>query len=197
MPRYQVKFYDGAYRRRQDGANADKAVVFVAQHLNAADDPSANYTLAIVPADAKADGPAYRLARQYAELCSRTFGAPLYGGDGVKRGGFDGRGDGQLDRCRMPAVLLEPLFVSNPEQAAIVRGGPGRQVLAEILADAIAETFPDGGLVAFSVGHAGKPAPHENDRGANVYAADGDEPLSEADVAADVLRRAQGVLEAL
>ena len=88
----------------------------------------------------------------------------------------------------MPAVLLEPLFASNPQQAEIIRSKSGQAVLAQILAESIRRFFPKGGLVAFSVGHKYKTSA-PNDRGAPL-AGGGDE----ADFAEKVLEKAAQIL---
>jgi N-acetylmuramoyl-L-alanine amidase len=53
----------------------------------------------------------------------------------------------------MPAILVEPLFARNPQHAESICSDAGQQRLAQILADSIRRCFPNGGRVAFSVGH--------------------------------------------
>jgi len=62
----------------------------------------------------------------------------------------------------MPAILLEPCFVSNPTEATMVRSTAGLVALASALVETIKRQFPNGGLIAFSVGHKGKESsPHD------------------------------------
>jgi hypothetical protein len=191
MSTYRVNFYTGAYRDRQQQANEDRAVCFVAHHLNAADDPSADYTLCVVGLNA---GPISRAwAQSYTAEVAGAFGVRQWGDDGVCVGGMNGRGNSQIYYTRMPAILPEPLFCSNPEHAAIIRSETGRQRLAEILAASIRQFFPDGGLVAFSIGHRGKP--NSNDAGALIFAQPGEPVMYEADATEDILRRAANLLK--
>ncbi len=189
---YRVKFYEGTYRERQTKANADGAVLFVAHHLNSAH-PQANYVLCNVASNASDRSKA--IAAYYVRQVAAAFGLPHWGSDGVCVGGMGGRGDSQLRLARCPAILPEPLFVSNPESAAIVRTEHGRQALAECLADTIRHYVPVGWLIAFSVGHAGNPA-NPGDRGAVVFAKPNEAPMSEADAVEDILMRAKDLLEA-
>ena len=87
-----------------------------------------------------------------------------------------------------PAVLLEPLFASHPQQAEAIRSEAGQAALARILAESIRRFFPDGGLIAFSVGHKYKTS-SPNDRG--VALAGGG---TEADHAEKVLQKAAQLL---
>ena len=182
---YTVKFYKGEYLERQLAANADKAVAYVEHHFNSAG-PTANYALVVVGSNASQTS--VNWGSWYAKAVAQQFGSRVYQQDGVSRGGLDGRGDGNVKHTTMPAVLLEPLFVSNPQQAEIVRSASGQAALARILAESIRRFFPLGGLIAFSVGHKYKTS-RPNDRGA-ALAGGG----SEADYAEKVLEQAAALL---
>jgi hypothetical protein len=106
-------------------------------------------------------------------------------------GGFNGRGDANLRLTDMPAILLEPLFASNPQHAEWIRNQSGQARLARILSESIQRFFPNGGLIGFSVGHKYKTSA-PNDRGAAVVGGG-----SEADFAEQVLEKAQALLEAV
>lgn len=182
---YTVKFYKGEYPDRQRAANADKAVAYVEHHFNSAG-PTANYALVVVGSNASQTS--VNWGSWYAKAVAEQFGTKVYRPDGVARGGLDGRGDGNVKHTNMPAVLLEPLFVSNPQQAEIVRSASGQAALARILAESIRRFFPQGGLIAFSVGHKYKTS-RPNDRGA-ALAGGG----TEADHAELVLQQAAALL---
>jgi len=139
-PKYRVNFYSGYYRVRQQDANDDGAVCFVAHHFNAVASAKPEYVLCNVGSNASSKSIAW--ARDYAKLVGQAFGYPLFNNDGICIGGMGGRGDSQLRYTRMPAILPEPLFCSNPEHAAILRSDHGRQALAEILVDSIRMHFP-------------------------------------------------------
>jgi N-acetylmuramoyl-L-alanine amidase len=182
--KYKIKFYKGEYITRQRAANADKAIVYVEHHFNAGS-PTADYACVVVGSNAGKTSREF--GQSYAKSVSNVFGCKIGGANGLLIGGFNGRGDGNVKYTNMPAVLLEPLFCSNPKRAEQIRSEDGRQKLAEILADCIKHFFPNGGLIAFSVGHKYKTS-KPNDRGAAVTGGG-----TEADYAEDVLRRA-GVL---
>jgi len=50
----------------------------------------------------------------------------------------------------MPAILLEPLFTSNPQHAEWLRSETGQIRLAQIICDSIQRFFQTGGLIGFS-----------------------------------------------
>jgi N-acetylmuramoyl-L-alanine amidase len=183
---YQVKFYKGDYLQRQQAANADKAVAYVEQHFNSSASPTPNYAVVIVGSNASSTSRNW--GRWYAKAVAEQFGCRVGGDGGILVGGFDGRGDGNVKHTRMPAALLEPLFASNPQQADAIRSEAGQAALARILAESIRRFFPDGGLVAFSVGHKYKTS-NPNDRGA-ALAGGG----TEADHAEKVLKKAARLL---
>lgn len=181
---YTVRFYTGDYIVRQRKANADKAVAYVEQHFNSSTDPDARYALAVVGSNASTTSRAW--GRWYSKRVAEEFGIP---DKGILIGGYNGRGDGNIRHTNMPAILLEPLFASNPEHARIIRSPEGQKRLAQILADSIRAFFPKGGLIAFSVGHKGRTS-KPNDRGAAVHGGG-----AEADYAEPVLKMAAAMLE--
>ncbi len=183
---YTVKFYKGDYRARQQAANADDAIAYVEHHFNSSGSSQANYAVVVVGSNASQTSRNW--GRWYAKAIADQFGIGIGGDQGILVGGWSGRGDGNVKHTEMPAVLLEPLFASNPQQAEIIRSKSGQAVLAQILAESIRRFFPKGGLVAFSVGHKYKTSA-PNDRGAPL-AGGGDE----ADFAEKVLEKAAQIL---
>lgn len=188
--KFQVKFYKGDYAARQKAANRDNAVLYIEQHFNGGS-ATASYALANVGTNAGAKSKA--VARDYvAEICA-TFGVKPANNDfaceGVSVGGYKGRGNSNLILTNMPAVLLEPLFATNPQYAEIIRSEDGQMSLALCLADTVKKHFPNGGLIAFSVGHRYKTT-SPKDEGV---------PLSgggtEAEYAEKVLLKAKEILE--
>ena len=185
---YQVRFYKGDYVDRQRAANRDKCVAYVEHHFNSAAGTAGNYAAVIVGSNAS--NTSKNWARWYAHAVASSFGIGMAQPDGVVVGGFSGRGDGNVKFTRMPAVLLEPLFANNPVHAQWIRSEEGQARLAQILSDSIERCFPEGGTVAFSVGHKYK-ASNPNDRGAAVAGGG-----AEADFAEIVLTKAAALLEA-
>jgi hypothetical protein len=183
---YSVKFYKGDYMQRQLAANADRAVAYVEHHFNSSASPTASYAVVVVGSNAS--NTSRNWGRWYARAVAEQFGNKVGGDQGILVGGWEGRGDGNVKHTRMPALLLEPLFASHPQQAEAIRSDAGQAVLARILAESIRRFFPDGGLIAFSVGHKYKSSsPH--DRGA-ALAGGG----NEADHAEKVLLKAAQLL---
>jgi hypothetical protein len=185
---YQVRFYLGDYRERQEAANADGCVAYVEHHFNSSANAGANYTLVI--AGSNASTTSCNWGRWYARSVSRAFDVPVGGDQGLVVGGFEGRGDYNLRFTQMPAILLEPLFVSNPQHARQIRSDAGQNMLARILAESIQRFFPSGGLIGFSVGHKYKRS-CPDDRGADVLGGG-----CEADYAEKVLYKAEALLKA-
>ncbi len=184
---YRCKFYKGDYHDRQVQANADKCVGYVEHHFNSAASAAASYTVVITGANASQTSRNW--GRWYAQAVAREFDLPVGGDQGILVGGYGGRGDFNLRFTNMPAILLEPLFVSNPQQADWVRSVAGQTRLASILSDSIRRFFQNGGLIGFSVGHKYKRS-SPSDRGAAVAGGGW-----EADYAEQVLLKAKVMLE--
>jgi hypothetical protein len=183
---YRVKFYKGDYLERQQAANADKAAAYVEHHFNSSASPTANYAVVVVGSNASSTSRNW--GRWYAKAVAEQFGTRVGGDAGILVGGWNGRGDGNVKHTNMPAVLLEPLFASHPQQAEAIRSEAGQAALARILAESIRRFIPGGGLIAFSVGHKYKTS-SPNDRGA-ALAGGG----TEADHAEKVLEKAAKLL---
>ncbi len=184
---YKVKFYKGEYLERQRAANADGCVAYVEHHFNSSTDPSAKYTVVITGANASQTSKNW--GRWYAAAMAREFAVPVGGDAGIMVGGYGGRGDFNLRYTDMPALLLEPLFASNPQHAEWLRSEAGQARLARVLCESIQRFFQAGGTIGFSVGHKYKRS-RPNDRGAAVYGGGW-----EADYAEAVLQRTQALLE--
>ncbi len=184
---YQIKFYTGDYRARQRQANKDHCVAYLEHHFNSSSSTSAGY--AVVITGYNASHTSKNWGRWYANAVSSEFGISVGGDNGIKVGGYNGRGDFNLRFTDMPAILLEPLFGSNPQHAEWIRSDSGQIRLARIICDSLQRFFQNGGLIGFSVGHKYKTS-HPNDRGAAIYGGG-----TEADYAEKVLLIAKEMLE--
>jgi hypothetical protein len=184
---YDVKFYKGDYLARQRAANEEGCVAYVEHHFNSTASEAANYAVVITGSNASQTSKNW--GRWYARAVSQDFDVKIGGDNGILVGGYGGRGDYNLRFTNMPAILLEPLFVSHPQSAELVRSDSGQQRLAMILCDSIKRFFPDGGRIGFSVGHKYKTS-RPNDRGASVVGGG-----YEADYAELVLTKAQALLK--
>jgi len=183
---YSIFWLKGDYRDRQLAANAEGCVCYLEHHFNALanDDPDSqreNKSLCIV------GGNASQTSKNWAAWFTRTIAAEFGIGDGGVLVG-PRRGDFNLRYTSMPAILIEPLFVSDPTQAAIAKSEDGQERIARVIVESIRRFFPDGGAIGFSVGHKYKTSnPH--DRGAPVFGGG-----TEAELAEEVLHRAARML---
>lgn len=184
---YEVQFFDGDYSARQAKANEWGADAYVCHHFNAIENDNQdtqddNATLCIVGSNASSTSEKW--AALYCKKISEHFGTRNRGVVRRKRGE---RGDICVRKTDMPAILPEPLFVSDISQAEIAFSDEGQQHLGRLLAESIKEIFPDHGMdgkeivikIAFSIGHMGKDN-RPNDRGAAVV---GHPHSSEAELA--------------
>lgn len=187
MSEYTVQYFTGDYGERQRAANAAGVSIYCEQHFNSVDNPDADYTCVIVGSNAGRISKEF--GQMYARKVSEAFGCRIGGVNGLLIGGYNGRGDGNIKHTRMPAVLLEPLFISNPKRAAQVVTDASQHQLAKALVSCIKHFFPNGGKIGFSIGHAGKRS-NPRDRGAKVHGSD----LMEADIAEAVLKQAEAML---
>ena len=183
MAKYTVFWAKGDYDDRQRAANAENCICYAEQHFNAIwddnpDTTSENYTMCIIAHNASEN------SRAWSDLyCKKVSDAFSTKDAGTLKVAYKATGDFNLRYTDMPAILLEPFFVSDKTQAGWAASEGGQRKLAIALVESIKERFPDGGKVAFSVGHKYKTSnPH--DRGAAVY---GRTDIAEADLAEEVL----------
>jgi N-acetylmuramoyl-L-alanine amidase len=190
---YKVKFYTGDYHIRQKAANLDKAVLYLEGHANSSTSVSADYSMAVVATNHSKKS--YQFAVDFARECGSSFKAAhgtverpaIYGADGVRVGD---RGNGNLALANMPAVLLEPVFASNPHQAEYAESDEGLDRLAGIINSLVRLHFPKQGLIAFSIGHIGKTS-QPKDRGAAWV---GKRFANEASYVTEYMKRAAALL---
>lgn len=183
---YKVNFYQGDYRQRQNQANTDQCIGYVEQHFNSSVNSAVSYSVVVVGANASQTSKNW--GRWHAAAVAQEFSCEVGGDNGIQVGGFNGRGDGNVRYTKMPAILLEPLFCSNPKQAEIIKSALGQERLARILCDSIQRFFPQGGLLGFSVGHKYKSS-NPDDCGAAIVGGGW-----EADCAEAVLNKAATML---
>lgn len=194
--KYEVKYYTGDYVERQEEANRDGAICYVEQHLNSReyqheawglDD---NPIICIVAHNASVKTKEW--ARLYCHLVKEAFPKiPLYNGTGLLQRQYRERGDYNLRFTKMPAILPEPFWLSDEEQVELLMQTNTQRTLGHALAISIQKMFPEGGLVAFSIGHKGKTS-QPYDRGAPVR---GYKHLSEASFSEAILYHAKKLLD--
>jgi hypothetical protein len=136
----------GPLDQRQVDANNAGCIAAVEQHLNSSTNKDANYSMVLVTKNAsfraKAWGADYT-TRVAHEFNIRDAGVVI----DAPRGMYN------IKFYKCPAILLESGFVSNHNFANRIQIGEGIDALAACLVDSIVAMFPDGGLVALSVGH--------------------------------------------
>jgi len=163
MAQWTVKFYTGNYPDRQKQANSDKAICYLEGHFNASDNPRAGGIEIIIADNAS------RATRKWAEFLVTHFNFTLQTRirhvNGIKEVSKGERGWKNIFHTKMPAVLIEPLFITNPKELKLF--DEKKDTLAYIIAGSIKTIFPDGGLIGLSIGHKGKES-NPNDKGAKA-----------------------------
>ncbi len=196
------------YRDRQLYANSQGADVYVEFHFNASayDKPGTQDNPSSVLVCDNASQKSRNMAKDFSDAMSSAYGYPNRGVVELKNPNSQGSADRayyNLYYTKMKAFLLEPLYVSDVDQAAVALSEEGQKSIASILVDVIKKHFPDGAKCAFSLGHKFK-ASSIHDRGAPVVIGyDDDESpapiyhptLAEADLAEKVLFFAKAMLE--
>lgn len=169
MGKYSARIYTGDYSSRQAAANVDGCVCYAEQHFNSSEHAFATGSFCVVSNNASL------ISKKWAKLYSikvvsafpdiTTLSGP--NNEGIWVGGYQGKGNGNLSRTRMPAILCEPLFLTNSAHQKVITSTEGQDILARILIKSIKEVFPKGGLVGLSIGHIGKES-SPRDKGAYV-----------------------------
>ena len=134
-------------------ANLCHAVVYVSIHLNSFGEPEPNYAKTFWGIEAK---DAAFAATMQAALVGR-----LQPGTELGDSGLEVLENGGLLTARMPAVLVEPLFLSNPEEAARLADPSGKRLdaIAEAVAEGVDVWLRSRRLGPIDAGDFGDPAP--------------------------------------
>jgi peptidoglycan hydrolase-like protein with peptidoglycan-binding domain len=178
MSKYSVLIPKGDYPSRNRSANSAGAVLYIDHHFNSGP-TSASYCLMEVSSSVS-----YARSLNLAAILGNNLSSVIGNkNNGVKALRSGERGHVCIGACKMPAVISESLFVSNPTQAGWIKNPENRQRFAEAEAAAIRQFAPGGGLVALSVGHKYKTS-SPSDRGG-----------TEADMAEDIVMRVKVLLE--
>ncbi len=171
--RRRVVFLTGDYalrRVRQRQAAAEGCALTVDFHFNSNGPAAYGGEVYHKRGDAASRRVAERIVAGF-----RSIGLPDHGSEPVKSGGRAGF----IDAYANPAVLLEPLFVSNPKQAAWLHDAENFQKLAKAVAQVILESTCDKDTIGLSIGHLGKDS-SPNDRGATCRGGDTEATHGEA-----------------
>lgn len=110
---------------RGEIADACQALVFVEVHLNASTDRSANYSQAFWSEKEKD----FALSLVMNEALA-SLGIPVQDVDRFDNGG--------LLRAKMPAVLVESVFLSNDTEAALLVEGSRQEEISQAIAEGVA-----------------------------------------------------------
>ena len=84
-----------------------------------------------------------------------------------------------IESYKNTAILLEPLFVSNPDEARWLHDRHNLSALATAVSQAIIDSTADGALIGLSIGHLGKDS-SPRDRGADCVFRDMEATHAEA-----------------
>jgi hypothetical protein len=144
---YKVQFYHGRARECQIHANMDNCIAYLQAHFSISENPKDNY--ASVAIGSNASPITKRWAKYYIKLIQDDFGITLGGNEGVLIGGTNGENELDLIYSNMPAILVKPLFATNPLQAEWIKTKSVQARLAKSLVRSIQNIFPDGGLIGF------------------------------------------------
>jgi N-acetylmuramoyl-L-alanine amidase len=105
-------------------ANAQRNAIFISIHFNATPRP-------------EAEGfETYYYSRRSAKLAEACYSRIIQAWPGSRRG-IRTRGFFVIRKTNIPSVLVEPGFLTNPREAALISRPEIRQRLADLLADAI------------------------------------------------------------
>lgn len=155
-----VTFFSGDYRARQLMANGAQVDVYVEYHFNHFS-RSAAYSLAKVPPSPHAL--AIELGTTHSKLMEEYLGVEAYinakdkeSPPGILKMKKSSRDMFNCSLLNSPALILEPLFLSNPEHVALVVTEKGQDVLSAILTKTLRTVLPNEARdahIGFSVGH--------------------------------------------
>lgn len=144
-------------------ANACRAAVYVSIHLNSFGEPAPNYVKTFWGVAAKDIA--------FARSLQAAMTAELRPDSDLGDGGVEQLENGGLLRAHMPAVLVEPVFLSNPDEAARLAAPDGARL--EQIAVAIARGIAAWLGVKLTVGAASDSAPRvATDEGSMLAASD-------------------------
>src|SRR5215203_3127505 len=110
-------------------ANACHAFVYVSIHLNSFGEPEPNYAKTFWGIEEK--------DAAFASVMQAALGSWVQPGTDLSDWGLEVLENGGLLTARMPAVLVEPVFLSNPEEAARLADPSGERL--EAITAAVAE----------------------------------------------------------
>lgn len=148
---YEPIIYKGSYKARQIKANRDECSVYIEQHFNGVVNPEVNYACVVVGSNASALSIA--LADKYLHYLNSYLKIPrAKENNGIIIGGFNGRGNNNLIHTKMPAILLEPLFITN-QIVAKLDCDNYLYTLATCIIHSIDDVLPYAGKIGLSIGH--------------------------------------------
>lgn len=145
---YSFRFYSGNSKEKQDKANKDFCSAYLDFQFNISSNPKDEYTSVAVASNANRISKFW--GEQFTQLISEDFGLPVGGNNGILIGGEHGKNEMDLICAHMPAILIMPLFISNPLHACWIKDKGVQFRIARSLAKSIYYAFPNGGSFAFS-----------------------------------------------
>jgi N-acetylmuramoyl-L-alanine amidase len=119
-------------QQRSDTANNNHAAVFVSVHFNSFTDPGVSGSLVLYPKDSD-----LRFAQMMSDAMFQYLGPLGVAGDGVQLR------DNWWIHTQMPTVTVEPAYLSNSREAALIATPGFQQLLAMAIRSAIESYDPD------------------------------------------------------
>lgn len=145
---YSFHFYSGDSIEKQDKANIDRCNAYLDFQFNICSNPNEVFTSVAIASNASKITKFW--GKQFSHLISEDFGLPLGGNNGILVGGMHGKNELDLIYTHMPAILILPLFISNPVHATWIKDKNFQIRIARSIAKSIYDAFPNGGLFAFT-----------------------------------------------
>ena len=178
-------FLTGDYSARAARARDLGCTWTVDFHFNAADNPAYGAEVYYTPDDKTAKAVAAKVLAAMNSLgLKNTRADPLQAATAETRAGY-------IRHYSAHALLLEPIFISEPGQNDWINQPINQEHLAQVVARALKENTTEEDLIGLSIGHLGKTS-NPSDCGANAF----DGRHVETDYNAPMARRVSEILSA-
>lgn len=197
MAKYEVIWVADAenprgYRERQFHANARGCDCYIEGHFNAKmyDRPGMQDNPSTVLVSDNSSSKTRQMAAEFSLTVAEEWGFRSAGVTVLERGE---RAYWNTFYASGQSLLLEPLYVSDPDQAELAQDPEVLRRIGHFIAEMVRKHYPDGAKIGLSPGHFFKPdAP--GDKGAPVHGREY-EDCAEADLSFAYLQLAKEYLE--
>jgi hypothetical protein len=153
--------YVGNHERQMQASKANCRLV-ISFHFNAHNNPKTSGSEVF----SNGKGDADYIAAKLLHIITSVLGTKSRG---VKKA--EGSRAGFLRFYHCPAILLEPCFITNPDEANLVHDVQVIRKLGEAIADALVKWLPFDAVIGIDIGHKFKTS-QPDDRGARCFYGD-------------------------